>query len=380
LAALARSYLCPQPPLAYAVLSLARTYSEMISIVGGMPTAVRVLSWGRDNLLRRANHPRIGVGEEAPATLSASGPQASFGGTGSAIPENSTFCALDTLVQLMNGQSIGQRVYVTGLGELNSDFDFTTNLANRLGNGVECQAVNLAPGPAGSIAILGLQRVLDREPAWPPLELQLRQTDGKARLEHRVPVKFVATALALLLVALVLPYAEALTLKSHLANKLAGIKADQGRLVTIDRELDFLQYLKENEPPYLDALLVFAKSAPPGTRFDSVSMNRRGEVSIRGSLRDGQQVADLRSKLIDSGFFANVSIDEQAPTPDRQKVNVRISAQWKPAVSRSMPSIEASRGPGEPKSSPNQTAAGPSPAHGTSAPILSEPLPKKGKG
>ena len=70
---------------------------------------------------------------------------------------------------------------------------------------------------------------------------------------------------------------------------------------------------------------------PPGFDFDALTMNSRGEVSLRGSFRDGQQVADFRTKLIDSGFFSNVSVEEQTPTPDRQKVNVRLSAQWKPA-------------------------------------------------
>ena len=32
---------------------------------------------------------------------------------------------------------------------------------------------------------------------------------------------------------------------------------------------------------------------------------------------------------MDSGFFDRVSVEEQVPTPDRQKVNVRITAQWK---------------------------------------------------
>ena len=63
-------------------------------------------------------------------------------------------------------------------------------------------------------------------------------------------------------------------------------------------------------------------------------MNRRGELSLRGSMRDSTQVVDFRSKLIASGFFANVAVEEQTPTPDRQKVNVRISGQWKPAAAR----------------------------------------------
>jgi len=118
------------------------------------------------------------------------------------------------------------------------------------------------------------------------------------------------------------------------------MKPETARFATIDRELDFLQYLEQSEPPYVDALLVLAKAAPPGTRFDSVSMNRRGEVSLRGSLQNGQQVAELRSKLIDSGFFASVGIEDQSPTPDRQKVTVRMSAQWKSADLRKAPPPE----------------------------------------
>ena len=46
------------------------------------------------------------------------------------------------------------------------------------------------------------------------------------------------------------------------------------------------------------------------------------------------QVTDFRAKLIASGFFSNVSVEEQSPTPDRQRVNLRMIAQWKPAAAR----------------------------------------------
>jgi hypothetical protein len=50
LAALARSYVCPQPPGPYAVLGIERNYSELISFDGGAAVAVRVLPWGTENL------------------------------------------------------------------------------------------------------------------------------------------------------------------------------------------------------------------------------------------------------------------------------------------------------------------------------------------
>jgi hypothetical protein len=354
LAALARSYLCPQPPLSYGVLNVAPKYSELITVVGGAPTSVRLLSWGMERLLGPARGPHGNGSEEEIALPTSPGQQICFGGSAGIASPPEAANALEPLARLLNGQSVGQRLYVTGLGDPGARLDLPTQLAKRFGNGIECQVVDTALGAAGSAAILGLQRGLELEPGWPPLVIQLHQPNGKIIIDQRATLRRAAMALGLLVLALLLPYAEALTLKSHLANKLAAIKSDLGRLVTIDRELDFLQYLKENEPPYLDALLVLAKAAPPGTHFDTVSMNRRGEVSLRGSLHDGQQVADLRSKLIDSGFFGNVSIDEQAPTPDRQKVNVRMSAQWKPAGGRPTPSVEPGNGAGQPKNMLNQ--------------------------
>jgi hypothetical protein len=147
-------------------------------------------------------------------------------------------------------------------------------------------------------------------------------------------LKWAALAVLLALACLSFPYAEAVFLKARLARRLTALKADKGRLATIDRELGFLQFLKLSAPPYLDALYLLSKSAPPGTRIDSFSLNRRGDLSLRGSLKDGTQVADFRSKLIDSGFFATVVVEEQTPTPDRQKVNVRITTQLKPATDR----------------------------------------------
>ena len=137
-------------------------------------------------------------------------------------------------------------------------------------------------------------------------------------------------------------------------------------MTTIDRELDFLRYLKQSQPPYLDALFVLAKAAPQGARFDSLSMNRRGDLSLRGSMKDSQQVVGFRSKLIDSGFFANVAVEEQTPTPDRQKLTVRISAQWKPAGERASLAIGPTAEEIEKaKTRPKQTPGGAVPRNGT---------------
>jgi hypothetical protein len=141
--------------------------------------------------------------------------------------------------------------------------------------------------------------------------------------------KWVAAAVGLAFCVVLLPYAQAIVLKPLLARKLSALNAQSGQLAVIDEERDFLQFLKQNQPPYLDVLFLCAKAAPQGARFDSVTMNRRGELAMRGSMRNADQVSEFRSKLIESGFFSSVSVEDQSPTPDRQKLNVRIAAQWR---------------------------------------------------
>lgn len=352
LAALARSYICPQPPGCYAVLAIGDSCSELITIEKGVPLAVRVLNWGTNCISGAATR-----GNDA--ILSTTGPLASFGGSISAGAGDSHADPIEPLARLIDDQNVGQRIYVLQPPRSVAEPNLGSRLALRLGHRVDCQLVDVVAGQGRTAAIQGLQLAVQRNNGLLPLVLQTKPTNGKAGLTTDALIKWAALAGGLLLLALMLPYAEALTLKSHLAKKLTAIKSDQGRLVTMDCELEFLQYLQENEPPYLDALLVLAKAAPPGTRFDSVSMNRRGEVSLRGSLGNGQQVAELRSKLIASGFFETVGIEEQTPTPDRQKVNVRLTAQWKPLGVRTAPSTEPTPSMPESRSAPSLKSEGP---------------------
>jgi hypothetical protein len=105
-------------------------------------------------------------------------------------------------------------------------------------------------------------------------------------------------------------------------------------------------------------------------RLETLSINRRGDLSLRGTMRDGQQVVDMRSKLIDSGLFSSVVVDEQTPSSDRQKITVRMSGQWKqPSQGKSLAS-EAPRQPIEKPKTPSKVVNAPAAAENaaTSAP------------
>ena len=293
LAALARRNLCAQPTDAFTMLDIGNSQSELTGFGKGVPTNSRIIFWGSENSL--------------------GSPDAKF----------------DALVQAIRGCSSGTKVFLSG-NKLSEDD--TTRLATSLGSGWQFDRLAAADGAGRSAAISGLQKFVEQG-GEPSLPICVEHASGMATSLTTLDLKkWGACVGALVAALLLLPYAEALLLKPHLAKKVTMFKAETARLTMIDRELDFLRYLRQSQPPYLDALYVLSKSVPPGTRFDALSLNSHGQVSLRGAFRDGQQVADFRSKLIDSGFFANVTIEEQSPTPDRQKVNVRISAQEKPTA------------------------------------------------
>ncbi len=332
LAAFARGRLAPQPSGTYALLDVGQSQSELASFENGLPTTVRILPWGDDSIARSIEG-SLGISHHEAEKLKLQldqgvAPDGELGQRARGAVE----AALDALGRAVDGACTAQKLYLTGRSGLQKDI--ATCLARRLGNITQCEPLAPVKGEGRSAAILGLKRTVEEDGASPSLVLQVKPTNGAASVTRPASLKWAALAVLLALASLSFPYAEAVFLKARLSRRLTALKADKGRLATIDRELGFLQFLKQSEPPYLDAMYLLSKAAPPGTRFDSLSMNRRGDLSLRGSLRDGTQVADFRSKLIDSGFFATVVVEEQTPTPDRQKVNVRITAQLKPATDR----------------------------------------------
>ncbi len=287
LAALARNVLCPQPDGTHALLDVGNNRLELAIFENGVPGVIRLLPAATDSSI------------------------------------------IESIAKSTGANWNGKNIYLTGAnGELRSQ------LASRSGGEIKC--VPLAVPAGASAAVHGLQKVVDQNSAAPLLLLQNRVKPPTVRFNPSSPElkPWLAAAAILAGLLLILPFAEAVILKPFLARKLAALQADKGRLATIDRELDFLQSLKQSQPPYLDALFVLAKSAPPGTRFDSLNMDRRRAISFHGLMQNGMQVTDFRAKLIASEFFSIVTVEEQTPTPDRQRVNLRMTAQWKPAEAR----------------------------------------------
>ncbi len=293
LASMARWNFGGQPANAFAMLDIGATQSELTVFENSVPASSRIIFWDGKNT--------------------------------SSLPD----AQLETLAQSIKGGVAGTRLFVSG----NSiSKDFAERLERSLGNGCRCERLESAPSMGNSAAISGLEKFA-AVGGGPPLVIRLQPTSVSAASFASVDWKTWGTRIGVLLAAaLLLPYAEAFLLRPHLEKKVAEFKAESQRLTVIDCELGFLRDLKVAQPPYLDVLYVFSKSVPQGTRFDALSLNSHGEVSMRCAFRDGQQLADFRNKLIASGFFTNIVVEEQVPTPDRQRVNVRMTAQERNAA------------------------------------------------
>jgi hypothetical protein len=275
LAALARNALGPPPLPSCAVLHIGADESELLLFQDGAPASIRLLSWGSNS------------GAPLPASC-------------------------------LNPKTNGGQLYLTGKS--------APRLAQVPGPAASCPVLEWGGVHARSAAIAGLKKWTANQNGPSLLIIQL--TESRGGKPAVASWKWAAAALLLLLALLGLPCAEALVLKPHLAKKLAALQADRTRLPAIDRELEFLQFLKRSQPPYLDTVYLIAKVAPPGTTFESLAMTRRGDLSVRGNLGNAQQVTEFRSNLIQSAWFSSVVVEEQTPTPNRQ-VTVRMIAKVK---------------------------------------------------
>ena len=292
LSAFARELLCPALNEPHAILELERNYAELVSFEKGVATGVKIL----------------------PAN----------GDIADAVLKNAS----------------AKIIYVSGSAATQA------GAFEKISAQIDCRRLEVPAGNGFSAATLGLKKSVSEK--IPLLKLQLKTQPAKtsfgfpqmdlSRTENR---RWLVRAAGLLILLLILPYAEALLLKPLLAWKLDKFKIQSQQFASVvEPELRFLQSLKQTQPPYLDALYLFSKAASPGTRLDSLTINQHGDIALKAAMQDAQQVMDFRAKLIASGFFTNITVEEQTPVPNQRKVNVRMTAQWKPAASRAAVKIE----------------------------------------
>jgi len=307
-AALARVALVPAGTAAYSLLDIGPAQSELIVCEPGAAPAIRLLPWGE--------HPL----PEIPAENAGEGPSAAD--------------SVKRLVAMFPAAARSLPLFLSGKAGISNRLMELFAATPEFHGSVHSLAVPEGPGQTAAIA--GIRgRDGEASTARPPwIELRTKPAEAAGGAERKLPRRPMVLAAALLVAVLLFPYAEALLLQPALARRLAALKAGSAQLAAIDRELSFLQYLEQHQAPHLDAAFVIAQATPQGARIETLNMNRQGEVSMSGWLRDPNQLGDFRLKLINSGFFSTVVVEDQSPTPDRQRINFRINARWKDAAER----------------------------------------------
>ena len=321
-AALARNALCSPPDAAHAILEITPSHSELVTFENGVEGGLRIFPPGGD--------------------------------LADAVLKNT-----NAKVIYVSGDAAGRQEPIA-----------------KLSARVDCRRLEVSGGDGCSAATLGLKKLVLECRALPwlrPNPKPAKTSFNILRAENRQWLKRAAVLLAVLLI---FPFAETLLVKPFLGWRLASFKVRQQKfMAVVDPEMRFLLYLKQNQPPYLDALYVFSKAAPPGTHLDSFSVNQRGEISLKAAIQNGQQVADFRAKLIASGFFDKITVEEQTPVQNQPKVNVRMSAQWKPGGTRPAISVRPADETGKNKNNGNVVPSAAPPETSGSAIPATPPKP-----
>ena len=335
LGALARATLIPSSEEPFAMLDLGHSHSELALFNNGEASAVRLIAWGQDVVTKIA------------ASLV---PPGSLPTTELPSPDAEALrSAAELLASRLPVNGLGRKLVLTG------DAPWLAALASQLttviGGQISCESLPASPLRQVSPTLAALNGIATGKSTVALLTLATT-VEPPAKIRRVVLWHWPAWAAAVLAVLLFLRYLEPVVQEKRLAEKLAALRTYRASLPNVDRELAFLQNIKTNQAPYLDTVAVFSRSAPQGVVIESFAMQRRGDVSVRVGMRDPMQLAEFRTKLVDSGFFSAVVVEEQNPSPDNQKLTVRLTAQLKPLGQRKALTAEPPKEEAKPKPKP----------------------------
>jgi len=364
LGVLAASLICPTAEGHQAVLDVGRTHSQLLILGDGRPESVRSLPWGGERVTAK-------IAEALQVDLAAA-ENLKLRWTGrppiqSAVPvdartlriDEAVRAAVGDLAKLLDevwtasrGRSRGEngsgeppgeprRLFLMGGGARLAGFGRA--LAEALVESMEWRSIEPDGGPGASAATAGLERGSRRPDQNGLITLRSPETrtapvGGQA---IGLLVRWVALAALLAAVSVSLRYAGPLWRLPGLKEKLTEVQKLRDSLPKIDRELGFLSHLESRRGQHLGALTLIAESAPRGIFLEVLTMNRTEEISLRGNVGNREEAAGLRSKLLQSGWFREVVIEDQTPTKDQKRVELRLTARLKPPGE--LPELPAAR-------------------------------------
>ena len=352
-------------------LEVGSEQSEWLVLDEAGPQRLRVIPWGERSIVR-AWMERQGVSEDVargwldrivhdPKALEEAGRvgwEAAVQALGQSLPSPMPVGQIHLTGRLGSVPGFGPSLEAGLIRQWEPEAPGTAEVGRVNGRSVSVVVESASGGLGAGIGVLqGMREAMERAPHQEGLWLATVVEESSAVMAQPAPRRWAVAAGLLLVGLLSTPYLEALMLYPGVAKRVASIRERQDSLKTIDRQSDFLRYLRQNQTPHLETLIVLGKTIPPGSKLESLNLNRKGEMSLRITVRQPQDAPSFRTKLTDSGFFSSVVIEEQSPAPDRQKVQVRISAQILPANQRQ--GLKILEGDPAPESKPGATPPGP---------------------
>jgi Tfp pilus assembly protein PilN len=288
------------------VVDAGRSQCEVLSLEDGVPLAARTFGWGGDP---------AGEGESPGSTPDEeSQPLLRW------IEES--WLALPT----GNGAAL-PRLCITG--ERHRGALIERAVASRFAGTLTCEMIDPGEGEGRSAVTLGLGRI-ERLPAL-ALAFELlaapRTPATEASADRRAVWPWALASLLAAAAVLAVRFGVPEIRRPELEAKVAATQTLLTSLPVIDSELRFLDDLERTQAPFLDALAAIAKAAPPGTFLTELSMSRQGLVSLQGSTGSFEHANELRAKLAASGWFQRLVLEEQTPTKDRKRVELRLSGE-----------------------------------------------------
>jgi hypothetical protein len=344
--AIAAASVCPGASGDATVLDIGSTHSEVLRLQGGRPVEVRCLPWGAAACLDRPEYVVLGT---VPAGEDPSAPARSVEEVLPAVhdaggKEDERFPAIDAAAEpllrmlreaIPTPSRTGRHpLFILGGGSRIPGL--AKSIARGLGDGFSCKSVKIEKGPGLSAVTVGLDRLArSRDRSWLiGLDSPLGK-DGHGNGGRRTSTRAWALAAGILaLLCISLRYAGPLAGMGGLEGKVESARAVLDSLPKVDRELSFLAHLESSRTPFLDALAVLARAAPKGTQVGSVGLSHQGELNFQGSLGSFADVGEFRTKLSASKWFSQVVIQEQTPSKDRSRIEIRLAARLAPPASR----------------------------------------------
>jgi hypothetical protein len=319
-----------------AVMEVTARGVEFLAYQEGIPSLVRLLPWGGEQISAALGRDFDMTPAEAEETCARLVQADAFTSERRTALMATVAAAVTPLAQSIQRLWSGPELQV--VGDTPTALLTARVLEESLRPTVITQRIELSRIPGRTFAVQGIWETTTAPSGVVPLRLELTpaaSSFGGRRTLPDVSWKWVARVSGLLAALLLFPYAEALVGRPILTRRLANLRKDHARLGEIDRRLEFLQYIADNQPPYIDASFVIANAAPPGARIESLSLNRRGEISLSGFAQMPQQIVDFRTKLVESGFFSQIVVEEQSPVqPGQPRSLMRLTGQWKDQAER----------------------------------------------